>query len=144
MRALRVLPFFCLLFLTIACTKKEVIYSKEQMLKMAPNEGPDKVEIILARNLNDVIPCSTYGDGCLSVHRLRAQNLDFLAIEFTHGELAKKAALKIHGWTVENWLFDDIDGEPVLQRWLQKYYKGVRFKPLETTTGSAKKSARID
>ena len=109
---------------------------------MGPNEGPDKIEIILARNINDVIPCSNYGDGCLSVHRLRAQNLDFLAIEFTHPDLAKKAAQKIHGWTVQNWLFDDVEGEPVLQRWLQKYYKGERFKPLETTKNSVKKSAQ--
>lgn len=108
---------------------------------MGPQEGPEKVEILLARNLNDVIPCSNYGDGCLSVHRLRAKNLDFIAIEFTNGQLAQEAAQRIRGWTVKNWLFDDVEGEPVLMRWLEQHYKGERFKPLGTTEAPAKTPA---
>lgn len=131
-----------LVSVTASCTKKEVIYTKEDMLALAPQEGSEKVEILLARNLNDVIPCSNYGEGCLSVHRLRAKNLEFLAIEFTDGALARQAALRIRGWTVKNWLFDDVEGEPVLMRWLEQHYQGERFRPLETTEASAKTPAQ--
>lgn len=141
-RSIVVGKVFCLLLvLGTSCSKKEAIYTKEDMLALAPKEGAERLEILLARNLNDVIPCSDYGDGCLSVHRLRAKNLDFIAVEFTSSELAKAAAQRIRGWTSHNWLFDDVEKEPVLMRWLEQHYKAERFRPLETATDSAKTPA---
>lgn len=140
-RSIILAKVLCILFVAVSCTKKEVIYSKEDMIGMVPKEGPEKMEILLARNLNDVIPCSDYGAGCLSAHRLRVKNLDFIAIEFNDGEQAMLAAQRIRGWTVSNWLFDDVEGEPVLERWLVEHYKAKRFISSQTATDSVKKPA---
>ncbi len=124
-----------------ACTKKaeEPVLNKEEMLGMAPHEGPDKVEIVLAKDINDAIPCSNYGDGCLSVHRVRARQLDFIVVEFSDGESARRASRKVRGWYLHNWLFDDVEGEPHLESWVEQHYKAQRFKPRGKAADSAGK-----
>ncbi len=81
----------CVFLLAMGCTKKEVLVSKEQMFSQAPKEGPDKVDIVLARDINDAVPCEDYGEGCLSAHRLKARELDFIAVEFSSQVLAQAA-----------------------------------------------------
>ena len=112
-----------------ACSKKEPIYTKEEMLAMTPMEGPDKVEIVLARDINDAVPCADYGDGCLSAHRLRTRGLGFIAVEFETPAQAESSAKKIYGYTARNWLLDDVDGEPTLERWAEQYLKAKPFNP---------------
>lgn len=136
-----VAKILALLLLCIACSEKEVVYTKEQMMAMGPKDSTDKVELLLARNINDVIPCSNYGEGCLSVHRLQARKLEFIAVEFATSAEAIVGSKKIRGWRVKNWLFDDVEGEPELMDWIQKYYQAERFKPLEKAGESAGKSA---
>jgi hypothetical protein len=122
---------FCLgCFIVLAsCTKKEPTYSKEDMMGMVPFEGPDKVEIVLAKSINDAIPCSDYGEGCLSAHRFKTRDLNFIAVEFETTADAEYAAKKIYGWTVRNWLLDDVDGEPLLERWAVQYLNAKSFNP---------------
>ena len=114
------------------CSKeKEPTYLKEELVGLAPISGPDKIDIILARNINDTIPCADYGEGCLSAHRFRTRNLNFLAIEFETPGQAELAAKKIYGWTARNWLLDDVDGEPQLERWAEQYLSAKSFNPVK-------------
>ncbi len=115
--------------LLLSCSKEEPTLTKEQMLDFTPKEGADKVEIVLARDINDAIPCSDYGEGCLSAHKLKTRGLGFIAVEFQTVAQAESAARKIYGWTVQNWLLDDVDGEPELERWAEKYFKVKSFNP---------------
>ena len=115
--------------LVLACSKKEPIYTKEEMLALTPFEGPDKVELVLARDINDAVPCGDYGEGCVSAHRFRARGLGFIAVEFETTAQAENSAKKIYAYTARNWLFDDVDGEPELERWVSKYYEVKAFNP---------------
>lgn len=127
--------------LTASCTKKgeEKPYSKEEMFGLAPHEGQDKLEIVLAKDINDAIPCAHYGEGCASAHRVRARGLDFIAVEFGSKSQAKQGARKVRGWSAHNWLFDDVEGEPQLERWVEKHYQGERFTPREKAQDSPEK-----
>mgnify|MGYP001627373528 CR=1 FL=1 len=118
-----------MLALGSACSKKPVVYSKEQMWAFSPKEGRDRIEIVLARDINDAIPCSDYGPGCLSAHRLKTRDLEFIAVEFATPDEAENSAKKIYAFTVQNWLFDDVDGEPQLEDWLRTYYRPKSFNP---------------
>ena len=121
-----------LLLLAAGCSQdKEPTYSKDELLAMAPAEGADKVDVVLARDINDAIPCADYGDGCLAAHRFRTRDLSFIAIEFETPTQAESAAKKIYGWTVRNWLLDDVDGEPRLERWAQQYLQAKSFNPVK-------------
>ncbi|MBY0518199.1 MAG: hypothetical protein K2P81_14920 [Bacteriovoracaceae bacterium] len=139
---------FCLgcLILLASCAKKEPTYSKEDMLQMVPFEGPDKIEIVLAKTINDAIPCSDYGEGCVSAHRFKARGLNLIAVEFETPSHAEYAAKKIYGWTTRNWLLDDVDGEPELERWAVKYLNAKSFNPTkkEKAVDSKEKSSESE
>jgi len=60
--------------------------------------------------------CSDYGSGCLSTQMLILNNLSFVAVEFTSEKEAIQAAKRIKGYYVENWIFDDVRNEPILER----------------------------
>lgn len=123
--------FLCVSLMIVGCTKSEPIYTKEQMLELVPKEGADRVEIVLAKDINDAVPCSNYGEGCLSAHRLRTHDLDFIAVEFQTTPEARAAAKRVRGWTTLNWLFDDVEGEPELMRWAERVFKAERFEPVK-------------
>lgn len=118
----------------VSCTKdKEPTYLKEELVNLAPAEGTDKIETVLARDINDAVPCADYGEGCLSAHRFRTRGLNFIAVEFETPTQAERAAKKIYGWTARNWLLDDVDGEPLLERWATEYLKAKSFNPQKKT-----------
>ncbi len=135
-----------LLLILLGCTQEKApTYLKEELLALAPSSGEDKVDIVLARNINDAIPCADYGEGCISAHRFRTRNLNFIAIEFETPAQAESAAKKIYGWTARNWLLDDVDGEPQLERWALQYLQATSFNPAKKKAmESAKKSAGSD
>lgn len=114
----------------VGCSKeKEPTYLKEELLALAPAEGIDKVDVVLARDINDAVPCGDYGDGCLSAHRFRTRDLNFIAVEFETPGQAENAAKKIYAWTARNWLLDDVDGEPLLERWAAEHLKAKSHNP---------------
>ncbi len=119
---------------SVSCTKeKEPTYLKEELVNLAPAEGTDKIETVLARDINDAVPCADYGEGCLSAHRFRTRGLNFIAVEFETPTQAERAAKKIYGWTARNWLLDDVDGEPLLERWASEHLKAKSFNPQKKT-----------
>lgn len=111
-----------LLFLTLlsilgaSCTK-EVKYSKEALLDMAQDADPS-VTVVLPKNMAEGIHCSDYSEGCLAGHTVRVKNLDMIAVEFTTEAQAIYAAKKFRGYYLRNWFFDDVSGEPVLEKFV--------------------------
>ena len=134
MKNLNIIAVVLVLLMAVGCSKeKEPIYLKEELLGMAPTEGPDKVDVVLARDINDAVPCADYGDGCLGAHRFRTRDLNFIAVEFETPGQAENAAKKIYAWTARNWLLDDVDGEPLLERWAAEHLKAKSFNPQKKT-----------
>ena len=76
--------------------------------------------VLLPKSISQGVSCSDYPAGCLSAHLVQVQNLDFIAIEFNNQAQAQSAAKKINGWYSRNWIFDDVTGEPTLERFVQK------------------------
>jgi hypothetical protein len=107
-----------LLFLLLVSCTKELKYTKEEMLSMALKADPT-ASFVLPKNLNEGIQCSLYSDGCVSGYTVKVQNLEFIAVEFMNEEQALFAAKKVRGYYLRNWLFDDVTGEPILERFMQ-------------------------
>ena len=108
----------------ISCTK-ELKDTKEDILALA-KDADASTTIILPKTLADGIHCSDYTEGCLSAHIVKVQNLDFIAVEFHNEEQAIYAAKKVRGFYLFNWMFDDITGEPVLERFMTQSLKAKK------------------
>jgi hypothetical protein len=131
----------CVVFVfLLGCTKEEPKYTKENLLALTPKEGVERMETVLGQSVGDIIPCSDYGEECQSVHRFKAHNLEFIAVEFSSIEAAQRAAKKIRAWTARNWLFDDVNNEPSLERWICKYFECHPPKGKKKTMDASERS----
>ena len=128
----------CNILLIMSCTKKVELYSKENLLNLTPKEGNDRMETVLGQSATDIIPCSDYGDGCVSVHRFRTRKLEYIAVEYATIESAQSYAPKIRAWTARNWLFDDVFNEPSLETWLCQYVECLPPRGSSRKAGDAK------
>lgn len=90
-------------------------------------------ELVMPKDINDVIPCTNYGEGCVGVHRVLIFEIVTLFIEFSDSKTAYNCAKKIDGLYSRNWVFDDAYGEPVLERFFYKTFdaKQANGKPLK-------------
>lgn len=116
-----------LLFLSIlsaSCTK-ELKYTKEQLLVKAWKADPS-VSVILPKSITEGVSCSDYSDGCLSAHIVRVQGLDMIAVEFMTETDAMFAAKKFRGYYTRNWLWDDVTGEPLLEKFVTEHLEAKK------------------
>lgn len=104
------------LFLLISCNK-ELKYTKEDILKLAQKNDPT-VTVILPQSMTEGIHCSEYSEGCIAGHIIRIKKLDMIGVEFVTEEQAILAAKKVRGFYSRNWLFDDVKGEPILEKFV--------------------------
>lgn len=107
-----------------SCTK-ELKYTKEQLYLKAL-AADSSVSFILPKTLEDGIKCQDYTDGCVAGHTIQVQKLNMIAVEFMTEEQAKYAAKKFRGYYLRNWLFDDVTGEPALERFIEKSLEAKR------------------
>lgn len=109
---------FFFLFIGLFACSKEVRYSKEAMLSKAQAADPS-VSLIMPK-ADQVIHCADYTPVCLSAHIVKVKDLEFIAVEYTTEPEAKAAAAKYRGFYYANWFFDDVAGEPVLEKFVQE------------------------
>lgn len=107
------------MILTFMGCSKELRYSKEELYAKAKAADPT-VTFVLPRSLSEGVDCAEYSEGCIAGHNIQVQRLDLIAVEFETEEQAKYAAKKFRGYYVRNWLLDDVSGEPLLERFVEK------------------------
>lgn len=107
-----------LALLTISCSK-EVRYSKEQLLKKAQAADPS-VTVILPSNMNEGVQCHEYAPPCVSGHVVSVQGIEMLALEYESERIALEAAKKYRAYYTGNWIFDDVTGEPLLEKFVSE------------------------
>ena len=121
---MKLLSFLITSFILSGCTK-ELKYSKEQLYSKAL-KADSSVTFILPKNLTDGVHCTDYTEGCVAGHNVQVRKLDFIAVEFMTEAQAKYAAKKVRGYYSRNWLFDDVAGEPILERFVTEHLEAKK------------------
>jgi hypothetical protein len=112
---------FLIIFIIIlfaSCTK-ELKYTKEDLFFKA-NKADSTTTFVLPKSMTEGVSCRDYSEGCLSAHIVQVQKLDFIAVEFMTTAQSKFAAKKVRGYYVRNWVFDDVSGEPLLEKFVEQ------------------------
>lgn len=120
---------FTLFLLTISCGPKKM--SRTGMYELAKKNDPN-MKIVMPKDIKAGIKCSDYGPGCVGGKTVLIRNVEMIAVEFESTEFAKKWAYKVDTYYAVNWLFDDVVGEPVLERFIQEVYDAKRPRLEET------------
>lgn len=117
--------FFFLIFMSIvACSKKEILVSKKEMIEKAMASG-EKIELVIPSNIAAGIHCQDYGEGCMGGHTIRVGRLEMIVVEFDSEAHAIKSAKAIKGMYAANWVFDDTADEPLLKIFVEKTYGAI-------------------
>lgn len=116
-----------LLFLSIlsaSCTK-ELKYNKEELLETIQQARPE-ARFVLPKSVNEGVDCGNYTEGCLAGHTLKLMNLEMILVEFETEAQAIQGAKKVRGYYARNWIFDDVTGEPVLEKFVEETLKAKK------------------
>jgi hypothetical protein len=116
---------FFILFFTFfmtSCSKDNVIWSKGEVLDIARENDPT-FSIVVPKYIHAyVVNCADYRPICVSGHKVKVRTLEMILLEYKSHELAVKAAKSFGGYVKNNWAFDSVQDEPILERFIKENY----------------------
>ncbi len=84
------------------------------------------VSLVLPSKMTEGVTCAEYGEACIGAHIVGVQRIQMIAVEFTDEASALAAAKKFRGYYSRNWLFDDVSGEPLLEKFVVEALEAKR------------------
>ncbi len=74
----------------------------------------------------DKVSCSDYGPECRVAIKLKVKDLSFDVIQFDSLDIALRNAKKLDAYYYMNFVFDEVAGEPVLEKYIKEAFGAVR------------------
>lgn len=118
---------FVFLVIFISCNSAETKpnYSKGEMFQMVSGIDPN-MEIIIGSIDKASVSCHHYKYPCRIGYLVKIKGLELKALYYEDQSIALKSAKRIKGLIVRNWVFDDVRGEPILERIVLNNLKGEK------------------
>jgi hypothetical protein len=114
-----------------SCSKEEKTFSPSQMWSLAKETEPD-VELVPigAGHEHKRVLCKNYGPGCVegTGKRIKVRRVELITIQFKTVEDARREAIRLDQYHFANWLFDEVEEEPVLKHFVKKVFNAVNPK----------------
>ena len=111
------------LLLLFGCTGNKTLpnYSNQEFLEMGRSGDPDLKVIIPSDISETLVHCTDYTPQCRFGLKVIVKKVQLKALFYEKQEDALKAGLRIKGYVARNWVLDDVTGEPILERFVEKY-----------------------
>lgn len=106
-----------------SCESELPNYSKQEMLSWAREADPN-MTIKIGNLSKALVDCKEYTPRCRTGYRVVIKTIEFNVLEYQDQKAALAAAKRIRGYVARNWVFDEVRGEPVLERIVVKFLKG--------------------
>ncbi|MFA6237493.1 MAG: hypothetical protein WC635_09225 [Bacteriovorax sp.] len=114
--------------LLVSCSKKKEIielkYTVEEFEKLAHETSNGHSKGDEGLNLSEYAP----GVNRLESRELVYKRLSFFAVSFEKEEQARDEALRLNQYYSRNWLFDRVEGEPVLEDYVITTFHAINPK----------------
>lgn len=65
--------------------------------------------------------CNEYKPQCLFGYRIKVKQIELSALYYVSQKDAAESARHFRGYVGRNWAYDDVRGEPILERFVIKY-----------------------
>ncbi len=116
-----------------SCTGKTELpnYSNQEFLEMGREGDPDLKVIIPSDISETLVHCSDYTPSCRYGLKVIVKNVQLKALFYEQQSDALKAGLRIKGYVSRNWVLDDVAGEPILERFVEKYLKAKKASEIK-------------
>jgi len=114
---------FSFLAVLLTCTAKNV--EQYEIIEMGKKVDPD-FHLILPGVNDTPVDCAPYGQGCQFGIRVQHQFLSFVMISYLKPEQAQTAAAELGQYSYQNWLFDQVAGEKILEAFVEEAYQAQK------------------
>ncbi len=101
---------------------KEPLYSKIDIMVKVIKADPNAREV-LPDTMDQGIHCSDYGPGCVRGYTAQVVGYKMIFVEFKTVKQARNEALRVNQFFSRNWLFDDVRGEPPLEKFFKQVFE---------------------
>ncbi len=105
--------------------------SNKELLDMA-RVGDPELELVIPSDISQtLVNCSDYTPSCRYGLKAIVKKVEMRALYFENQDDALECAKRIKGYVSRNWVFDEVAGEPVLERFVVKYLKAKKASEVE-------------
>ena len=116
------------LFIGCSCSGEKPNYNKLDILGMMMEGDPD-LEIMVPPSISQpLVRCSEYLPPCQIGYKVKIKNLEVTALYYEDQKNAFKSAKSMRGYHLRNWAFDQVVGEPILERFFKKHLNATRIE----------------
>ena len=116
MKLLLSILFSCSLFTACFEEEKKPNFNKEQMMRMLQEAAPDLVIMVPPNITTPLVHCQEYLPPCRLGYKVKIKNMEVTGLLYDSQEKAFKSAKSMQGYYLRNWAFDQVAGEPILER----------------------------
>ncbi|MFN8370740.1 MAG: hypothetical protein U0T83_08985 [Bacteriovoracaceae bacterium] len=122
----KLLVAIIMLLMLINCSKKDdQLMGAGQIVDIAKSYDPTTMQLGGFKP-EEKVSCEDYGPECLLAIKLKVKDLNFDVIQFESLDVALRHAKKIDGYYYMNFVFDEVTGEPVLEKYIKEAFGAVR------------------
>jgi len=116
-----------LLFIFISCSNDGEVpnISRDKMLAMARLADPT-MRIKVGSIDKALVDCKEYVHRCRTGYMVVIKNLEMKALYYENQKSALASAKRLKAFYYRNWVFEDVRGEPILERFVLSHLHGKK------------------
>ncbi|MBC74749.1 MAG: hypothetical protein CME64_01920 [Halobacteriovoraceae bacterium] len=113
--------YFAFLFLIgCSCSDEKPNFNKVEVLQMMLDGDPG-LEIMVPKSMAEpLVVCADYLPPCKVGYKVKINGMEVVGLYYESQKNAYKSAKSMRGYHVRNWAFDQVKGEPILERFFKK------------------------
>jgi hypothetical protein len=117
--------FFVILLYGCSCNSEPPNISQKEMHEMIKDADPT-MKIEISTDISKaLVDCREFTPNCRIGYRVIVKGLEVNALYYEEQKEAKMAAKRIRGFYLRNWVFDQVKGEPILERFFSEKIKAI-------------------
>lgn len=110
-----------------SCSSEKPNLDQLQLLEMV-REIEDNVELMVPPSIDKpLVYCHEYLPPCKAGYKVKLNGLEITALYYETKKNAKESAKSMRGYVFRNWAFDQVRGEPILERFFENKVKAKRM-----------------
>jgi hypothetical protein len=119
--------FIGVFFISCSCSSEKPNLDQLQLFEFVRSLD-DSVELMIPPSLDKpLVNCYEFLPPCKTGHKVKIKNLEVTALYYETKAEAKKSAKSVRGYLYRNWAFDQVRGEPILERFFENKLKAKKM-----------------
>ena len=102
-------------------------YTRREFYQLGKKSAP-QLKIVRPGEEERWSSCFDYGRGCEEILNLSYQGVSFICVRYQDAGQAIQFGRSIDAYVAKNWLLDDVSGEPILERFVQRAWKAQKAR----------------